>query len=754
MAEKSPWAIDDDVITPQILDAVKHVESRGNVNAVSHAGARGPYQFMPATAKQYGLVDPHDEPSAREAAGRYLTDLSRQFGGDVDKALLAYNWGPGNVKKGGSMPLEAQQYVGKVRMAEQKGNKAPEAAPWEVDDTSPWEVDDTPTKKEALPKAVQKENSLLDEGKRQAGLTGRYVLEAAGSVPAVIGNVLAKVPGLEGMRGNAGTSAANYLGLPTADREGEKLVSEVVQTLAPGAGGYKAGVKVLEKALSKAPKILRGPLAQSVVGGGAGGAAGAAALDQDIGEGTAWGAALGPAGKLVGDVANAIPKGYRRLFGGAQDDAARYVRELAGGGEQAVKDAATLRALRGEVAGEAPLPGIAAVSNPELEYAAEIQRQSAARDLTGRHTTIARANDAAREAPLERIAATGRKTFNPQTSKKEPSFAQGERSRVTGPMYDRSMGDRVDLDPNLRRILEGEEVLPATRQGGRQFSQEQTNAAVGGRNVPQGRTENALPPQLMRDPSTGAPYAGQNVPFMPDKGSVSIQELQGVRKALDSKISQAVEKHDDATVERLMTVRSQLTGEMTGQSGNFALANTTFKNMSQPQNAGEVADVMVKALRERGSKGLVEASDNATRTLKRADQSSRFQHIGEVFDKGQLQDVNASVRSARRQAAFDSDVPRINLPKFTSFAKTLEGDAPGLLNRGITIIKKVLSKVGAATEEQVYKQLDEAALNPTRFAELLERVPASERDTIIDIVRRRNPKGVITGVIAGQAGEE
>lgn len=128
-------------ITPRLLDAVKHVESRGNVNAVSPAGARGPYQFMPATAKDMGLKDPHDEPSARQAAERYLTQLTNKFGGDVDKALLAYNWGPGNVerhlKTGGPMPREAQEYVGKVRAAEGKTPTNAPVSEWTDDDIAP-----------------------------------------------------------------------------------------------------------------------------------------------------------------------------------------------------------------------------------------------------------------------------------------------------------------------------------------------------------------------------------------------------------------------------------------------------------------------------------------------------------------------------------------------------------------------------------------------------------------------------------------
>ena len=99
MARSVPWEIDDTLITPEVLDAVKHVESRGNPNAVSPAGAVGPYQFMPATARRFGLSDPRHEPSARDAAARYLSQLAERYGGDVDKALLAYKWARGTLTR-------------------------------------------------------------------------------------------------------------------------------------------------------------------------------------------------------------------------------------------------------------------------------------------------------------------------------------------------------------------------------------------------------------------------------------------------------------------------------------------------------------------------------------------------------------------------------------------------------------------------------------------------------------------------------
>ena len=59
------------------------------------AGALGLTQFMPATAKQYG-VDRNNPLSEIDGTARYMSDLIRQNGGDLAKALEQYNnYGPG-----------------------------------------------------------------------------------------------------------------------------------------------------------------------------------------------------------------------------------------------------------------------------------------------------------------------------------------------------------------------------------------------------------------------------------------------------------------------------------------------------------------------------------------------------------------------------------------------------------------------------------------------------------------------------------
>jgi soluble lytic murein transglycosylase-like protein len=102
-----------------LLAAVVHVESGGNPQAVSPAGAQGLTQLVPATAQRFGVQDPFDPAQSLDGAAKYLQGLLGQFGGDVSKALAAYNAGEGNVKKYGGIPpfAETQAYVPAVLAA-------------------------------------------------------------------------------------------------------------------------------------------------------------------------------------------------------------------------------------------------------------------------------------------------------------------------------------------------------------------------------------------------------------------------------------------------------------------------------------------------------------------------------------------------------------------------------------------------------------------------------------------------------------
>jgi hypothetical protein len=132
-----------------LVNAMIHVESRGNPNAVSPVGARGLMQVMPATAMDPGFGLPSVFDFAQQIgvpvgkrteaeAKRLLTDptvgalygqqymeaMLNRYNGNLDYALAAYNWGPGNidtwVAEGANfakLPKETREYIPQVMAA-------------------------------------------------------------------------------------------------------------------------------------------------------------------------------------------------------------------------------------------------------------------------------------------------------------------------------------------------------------------------------------------------------------------------------------------------------------------------------------------------------------------------------------------------------------------------------------------------------------------------------------------------------------
>jgi soluble lytic murein transglycosylase-like protein len=105
------------------LGRIADAESDFNPNAKnSKSGASGMFQFMPDTAKGYG-IDPMDPAQASDAAGKMMSGLMAKYDGDYAKALAGYNWGGGNVDKAvkkygdnwlAHAPKETQDYIRKI----------------------------------------------------------------------------------------------------------------------------------------------------------------------------------------------------------------------------------------------------------------------------------------------------------------------------------------------------------------------------------------------------------------------------------------------------------------------------------------------------------------------------------------------------------------------------------------------------------------------------------------------------------------
>ena len=104
-------------VDPRLVAAVARRESAFDANAVSHKGAGGIMQLMPATARYLGVHDVFDARQNIFGGTRYLRTLLDTFNGDLDLALAAYNAGPGAVEKHRGIPpyRETRAYVAAVR---------------------------------------------------------------------------------------------------------------------------------------------------------------------------------------------------------------------------------------------------------------------------------------------------------------------------------------------------------------------------------------------------------------------------------------------------------------------------------------------------------------------------------------------------------------------------------------------------------------------------------------------------------------
>lgn len=102
-------------LSPALIEALVWQESRWRADARSPVGARGLAQLMPGTARDLG-VNPDDPFANLEGGARYLREQLDRFGGDVEKALAAYNAGPGRVQRAGGIPRirETQTYVAAI----------------------------------------------------------------------------------------------------------------------------------------------------------------------------------------------------------------------------------------------------------------------------------------------------------------------------------------------------------------------------------------------------------------------------------------------------------------------------------------------------------------------------------------------------------------------------------------------------------------------------------------------------------------
>ena len=101
-------------IKPNFIRAMVKCESDYNIRAVSRKGAKGLMQLMPDTAREMGVRDIWSPPENIEGGVKYIFLLLKEFNGDVQKSLIAYNCGPNRIRKKMFIPPESVIYAKRV----------------------------------------------------------------------------------------------------------------------------------------------------------------------------------------------------------------------------------------------------------------------------------------------------------------------------------------------------------------------------------------------------------------------------------------------------------------------------------------------------------------------------------------------------------------------------------------------------------------------------------------------------------------
>jgi len=488
------------------------------------------------------------------------------------------------------------------------------------------------------------------------------------------------------------------------------------------AGASAGGATSLPKAASQA--------AEGELGDAAG----------TVGASTVAGGMLAPALMPFGWAGGKLLEGAKRFAGGT----AGRIRDFLG---QELDDLPRVRAavesLRGFVPGEKPTVGQAARAAEESKLGA---LERGARSRPHAASEFARRDEGNRAAREEALKS--------QLDILEP--AEQFRKDIAGPIYSAADKEQIVLTPELRQIMSGDMVNALRSRAGRTGGQMETNAQVAGRDF----NPRSIPGQPA--PRTDFAFEGQmeNVGVKP--GTVSVNEMQLLKSAIDDELNAARKGLPSPTgltgvnVKELSQARGQLIDEVSRLSPTWKEAREQWADKSIPVNQRAVMEHLYKVLRNpiagEGVGGWNAAMNDLPKTFERATGMPRFsspeQALESLSPLGQRTVKNVT-SSLERQAdvAKNWTSPQSSLRGLTNPVDVAEGTTPGLINTSLSVARKVAQKVGSGMDEKARAMLDKAMLDPNKFVELIDTVPASERLPLLTSMYDKATDPVVKGAI-------
>jgi Transglycosylase SLT domain len=711
-----------------MLHAVMQVESGGNPRAVGPkrkgAQAQGAFQFMPATARRFG-IDPRNTAQAAQAAAKYLALNYQQFG-SWDKALAAYNAGEGAVAKYGGIPpyKETQGYVQKImNLLVPAASASEEAIPELPAGFTPNGVPELPPgfiPMEDPPEQTSRAKTPYDPTEGMSGLETYLAGLGKTGYDLVLG-------------------IGQHLGLVSQEEidEAKRLNAPLMNTGAGFAGNFTGNALIAAPALAI-------PGANTIAGstliGGSLGAIQPVASDESQLEHMGYGAAGGTLGNLVGRVLRAIAKGGKALVepfyeSGQKQVVGRTLQRFASDADAAARNAGRARVY---ISGSNPTLGEAS-GDAGL---AQLQRgaQSVDPQIGGALAEREMANNAARISAIRGIA------------QNEPAreAAVSAREAATKPLYDAAKALTVEADDTLRELLKRPSMQKAwaraetlAKEAGETIRLGQDTPA---QQVATGLLDASGNPIQTLVPAQSARYTGQGLHYL----KMALDDL------LDNPAQSGIGRNE---LRALAATRAELGRWLETNLVPYGQARATYAALSKPINQMDVGhylyNKMQPALADFGTvprtraEMYANALRNAEQTVKNA--TGFEQPLEAVMTRGQMKTLTGVGKDlARRATAQDlgrsvgSNTAQ-NLASQNILRQTIgplglpESWAEATLLR--EFMRPVQFAYKGAAEPKIQEALARALLDPKYAATLMKSVAPEEQQLLAQILERALPLG-------------
>jgi len=692
-------------VDPAVLKGLAHAES-GFDDAVisgrrkSSKGAIGLMQFMPDTAKQYG-IDPTNPEQSIFGAAQYLRESLDKFNGNYGKAVASYNWGRDHKALEGNdwqrrLPIETSGHLEKV---------------FKYAIENPHKVETAADRNAALAKALaDRDRAAAPKAPSHPDIPDTERLAAADAIPAGryhqppqwayehpdAYNLVQKVreyggPVVEAAGGLGGGIAGSAAGTPAGP---VGIIGGGILGASAGYGMAKDYLHGVDVFLGNAPPETAEQAKARTL------------------EAMKEGAAYEATGQLLGRTIGPVVRLGSRTVGGIRNalspKAATYLEAAEGRGREIVN------ALRGDVE---IVPGAKPTAAEAASGVGSTKFSSMGRAAEQLATTPAsELRDAQKAAQLAHIRTVG------QT---EEALAQGKIDRQTAAQRYYKLADDavVETDDALMELMH----RPAVRSALNKAREISANKGVP-LDIPSIEPAGTKPSAILSE--SGVPFEST----IAESGSpITGKDLHTMKIALDDALSPNVTSSlGKEDVKAISDARGAFIKWFEDKVPAYGKARETFAKESKPINQMEVGQYLEGKLRPALGEDtaklragqFVTAVENAPQTIKKSTGISRFDKLTDVLTDDQMKAVNAVRADLERQARTDllaqrgggsPDIEKIA----TQSAKEVK--LPNMLDAIVTTANSILTRVAGHMDKKLAIEIATEMLDPKLAADALEK---------------------------------